>query len=657
METDPLSVNTPMAHDGTSADAPKAYDVSNASTSENMDTNAASASVEPKCQDVTEMRPPHMPASFSKDGADVCSTGVVGNTVSKMDASEEAMETEAASLQVDSGNTSSVDSLTFVKVDHPDFIAPTTDEDPIFPQPAVAPPVVPTRTATAQSPPPRPPPPTPAPRGQFAHKTHQHPLQETEATSHQTRHTQAPVAAGSPPAGATHPGFQTKKSKREYSVLIIGKTGNGKSSLANTITGAKNFPVGRGLSSTTTDAQSFTAEVQGRYLKVIDTPDFTNLMADKRTAQQHVDRWKVLTNSLPDVIILTVRCDVRYTKEEHDIYQAIQDRWGDRSVFQKRLMVAFTFGDRQDEDLEEELEMVCEELKSVLKDAKNRFVQVNNRARGEGKMEQLDNICRQLNRVINQEGAEPDVPVQENKEFAVVIIGKTGHGKSSVGNLLCGQRQFPEGWGPSFITTCASHYTIEASGKTFKVIDTQDIRDLMDAKKQHEIRKWKELASAMPVFILLAVRCDVRYTSDEGKAYEDIKRLWGHDSPFNDNRVIIAFTFKDAVDVHFHSLIRKCEWLATPLRDADNRYVLVNSKEPDQDTRHAVDFLLKMIIEKGMSHKRTDQPEAHEGGLLTRIQETAKPIISKVGDTVSRHIPFRRNNSRHGDDNSRGTVV
>nr|KAG5692958.1 hypothetical protein BaRGS_032390 [Batillaria attramentaria] len=78
------------------------------------------------------------------------------------------------------------------------------------------------------------------------------------------------------------------------------------------------------------------------------------------------------------IILLVVRCDVRYTAEEYAIYKKIKELWGDKSLCE-RLVVAFTFWDRQKSDIEKELNTtVPQELKNVLKDASNRYVVFNN---------------------------------------------------------------------------------------------------------------------------------------------------------------------------------------------------------------------------------------------------------------------------------------
>lgn len=104
--------------------------------------------------------------------------------------------------------------------------------------------------------------------------------------------------------------------------------------------------------------------------QVIDTPDITNCEMDAAAMREEVSKWRRLTVPRPDAVILTVRCDIRYTAEEFAIYQQVVKLWGDNSLKEK-LVVAFTFGDCQDEPIEEELKTVCPELKIVLRDAGN----------------------------------------------------------------------------------------------------------------------------------------------------------------------------------------------------------------------------------------------------------------------------------------------
>ena len=90
--------------------------------------------------------------------------------------------------------------------------------------------------------------------------------------------------------------------------------------------------------------------------------------------RQEVSKWKSqVMSSRPTAVLLTVRCDVRYTAEEYSVYQETVKLWGDKSL-QKRVVVAFTFGDRQDGDIRQVVNDPPPELKKVLKTAKDRHV-------------------------------------------------------------------------------------------------------------------------------------------------------------------------------------------------------------------------------------------------------------------------------------------
>lgn len=109
---------------------------------------------------------------------------------------------------------------------------------------------------------------------------------------------------------------------------------------------------------------------------MIDTPDIFNMGFSIEEEKAEIDKWRKLMSLDSPVVLVAVRCDVRYTAEEHNIYRQIKSHWGDNSLCEK-LVVLFTFGDRQDGDLEEELKTVCPELKSLLHDANNRYVMYN----------------------------------------------------------------------------------------------------------------------------------------------------------------------------------------------------------------------------------------------------------------------------------------
>ncbi|KAL8616117.1 hypothetical protein ACOMHN_066604 [Nucella lapillus] len=189
----------------------------------------------------------------------------------------------------------------------------------------------------------------------------------------------------------TGPDEEKMDSPRQQRILVVGKSGNGKSSVCNSLTGGLHFTTGRGLAATTRTLQYLDTHRHGHRLRVVDTPDVTNCDMTSPQMEDEVRKWRRFTDPYPTTVLLTVRCDVRYTAEEHAIYRQLQRLWGDNSL-SERLVVAFTFGDRQDVPLEEELLTVCPELQAVLRDARHRYVVFNNKAPPQDRERQVQQL-------------------------------------------------------------------------------------------------------------------------------------------------------------------------------------------------------------------------------------------------------------------------
>ncbi|PVD35797.1 hypothetical protein C0Q70_02761 [Pomacea canaliculata] len=177
----------------------------------------------------------------------------------------------------------------------------------------------------------------------------------------------------------------------EVRIIIVGKTGNGKSTLGNILLGKSSFPVCCSMSSTTLGTQMDEGQFKGKQLKVVDTPDIANLGLTSDEAQRQVSEWKRLMTPDPHAILLTVRCDAPYTPTEYALYRQLQWLWGGNSLSQ-RLVVAFTFGDRLDLQVDTVLRTVSKELQSVVKDASGRYVVFNSKATDDEKGQQVQNL-------------------------------------------------------------------------------------------------------------------------------------------------------------------------------------------------------------------------------------------------------------------------
>lgn len=106
----------------------------------------------------------------------------------------------------------------------------------------------------------------------------------------------------------------------------------------------------------------------------MDTPDIFSLSCEPENQITEIKRWKTLTSHEKPIILLAVRLDMEYMIDDYAIYKEFKRLWADDSDIARHLVVAFTFGDRIHRDFVRELKDISVELKSVLKDAHNRYV-------------------------------------------------------------------------------------------------------------------------------------------------------------------------------------------------------------------------------------------------------------------------------------------
>ncbi|XP_078020832.1 GTPase IMAP family member 7-like [Epinephelus lanceolatus] len=126
-------------------------------------------------------------------------------------------------------------------------------------------------------------------------------------------------------------------------VVILGKTGAGKSSLANTIFGEKPFKVDDSANSGTTACQAETKSVNGRNITLIDTPGF--FVTEKSEEELNHEILRCITECAPGphafLIVLKVE---KFTKQEQAVINKIHQYFSEE-VF-KYATVVFTCGDQ-----------------------------------------------------------------------------------------------------------------------------------------------------------------------------------------------------------------------------------------------------------------------------------------------------------------------